>query len=38
VLKFLSEAYIFGVVFVMNCSWRKVYFFVFENRVMHTRR
>jgi len=22
----------------MNCSWRKVYFFVFENRIMHTRR
>jgi len=24
VLKLLSESYIFGVVFVINCSWRKV--------------
>jgi len=29
VLKLLSETYIFSVVFVMICSWRKVYFFYF---------
>jgi len=29
VLKLFSEAYIFGVVFVINCSWRKRYFFYF---------
>jgi len=23
---------------MINCSWRKAYFFIFENRVMHTRR
>jgi len=27
VLKLLSETYIFSVVFVINCSWRKTYFF-----------
>jgi len=36
VLKLLNESYIFSVVFVINFSWRKVY--IFENRVMHTRR
>jgi len=35
-LKLLSEGYIFSVVFVINFSWRKVYFFIFENRVWHT--
>ena len=29
VLKLLSESYIFSVVFVINFSWRKVYFFLF---------
>jgi len=29
VLKLLNESYIFSVVFVINCSWRKVYFFYF---------
>jgi len=29
VLKLLSESYIFSVVFVINFSWRKVYFFYF---------
>jgi len=38
VLKLLSEAHIFSVVLVINCSWRKEYLFIFENRVMHTRR
>jgi len=38
VLKLLSETYIFSVLFVINCSWRKLYFFIFENRVWHTRR
>jgi len=38
VVKLLSETYILSVVFVINCSWRKVYFFIFENRVRHTRR
>ena len=28
-LKLLSETYIFSVVFVMNCMWRKGYFFYF---------
>jgi len=37
-MKLLSEAYIFSVFFVINFSWTKVYFFIFENRVMHTRR
>jgi len=38
VLKLLSETYIFSVVFVINCSWRKRHFFIFENRVWQTRR
>jgi len=38
VLKLFSEAYIFGVVFVINCSWRKRYFFIFENRIWQTWR
>ena len=38
VLKLLSESYIFYVFFVINFSWRKVYFFIFENRVLKTRR
>jgi len=29
VLKLLSESYIFSVLFVINFSWRKVYFFYF---------
>jgi len=29
VLKLLSETHIFSVVFVINCSWRKRYFFYF---------
>jgi len=32
----LSETYIFSVVFVTNCSRRKRYFFIFENRVWQT--
>jgi len=37
-LKLLSETYIFSVVFVINCSWRKRYFFIFEKRLWQTRR
>jgi len=29
VFKLLSETYVFSVGFVMNCSWRKRYFFYF---------
>jgi len=36
VLKLLNESYIFSVGFVINFSWRKVYFFIFENRIQHT--
>jgi len=38
VLKLFSETYIFSAVFVMNCSWRKRYFFIFQKRVSLTRR
>jgi len=38
VLKLINESDIFSVVFVTNFSWRKVYYFFYENRVQHTRR
>jgi len=38
VLKLFSETYIFSVFFLINCSWRKRYFFIFKNRVWQTRR
>jgi len=38
VLKLLNESCIFSVIFVINFSWRKAYFCIFENRVHRTRR